>query len=372
MINIYIITILSLYNVIFSQEFKIVKEKLNDNLYILKASNYNTHIGLLISTKGVVLIDPVVQYKNYKDLLNIIKGISTKPIKYVINTHSHADHSGANRFYANLGATIISQENVRYSPAFYQETFKKYYRLELGNEVVEMHHFISHTFDDVIIHLHKNNTIFMGDNYMNNWYPHSFSGGIKGHQRILNKAISLSNNKTHIIPGHGKQFINNKNELKLYKKNITEFASKVFALYEVDLGYDDIYNSKDLTRIRKELNINERSGASLGKRMITRLVSSNLINSLKLSEKELLIYTGNYYIDGNLDELVLINSKLFIRRKAAYIFEIIPISKTHFRIRGHSPYKSLRFGLDKKGEVKTLIYSDSEKELIGLKKMEGR
>ena len=90
-----------------------VHQKVNDKLHVLKSDNYNTNVGIYIDKDGIVLVDPMTGDNNHKQLLSAINKISTRPIKYVINTHSHLDHSGANSFFATLGATIISQENAR-------------------------------------------------------------------------------------------------------------------------------------------------------------------------------------------------------------------------------------------------------------------
>ena len=88
-----------------------IKQKINERLYILKASNYNTNIGIFVSNDEIVLVDPMSGFNNHENLLDEIRTISNKPIKYVINTHNHLDHSGANEFFKDLGATIISQSN---------------------------------------------------------------------------------------------------------------------------------------------------------------------------------------------------------------------------------------------------------------------
>lgn len=134
------------------QELGFIQQKITDNLYVLKSNNYNTNVGVFIGNKEILLIDPMTGSNNHHTLLEKIRELSNKPIKYVINTHHHEDHSGANSFFAELGATIISQENIKYTSAKYDVIFKDNYTLNLENEKIELYHITSHTFDDVLIY----------------------------------------------------------------------------------------------------------------------------------------------------------------------------------------------------------------------------
>jgi hypothetical protein len=71
-------------------------------------------------------------YKDQENLLKAIKHHSNNPIEYVLNTHSHPDHSAANDYFMALGATVISHQNAQYTPASHDVTFDETYTLELN------------------------------------------------------------------------------------------------------------------------------------------------------------------------------------------------------------------------------------------------
>lgn len=91
--------VLNKKNIVAEQTSNFRKQKIKDNVYVLKAKNYRTNIGVFIGEESIVLIDPMAGSDNHQALLDEIKNLSTKPIKFVINTHSHGDHSGANSFF---------------------------------------------------------------------------------------------------------------------------------------------------------------------------------------------------------------------------------------------------------------------------------
>lgn len=329
-----------------------IREKITDNLYVLKSKNYNTNIGVFIGEKDLLLIDPVAGNNKHEDLLDAIKQLSNKPIKFVLNTHNHIDHSGANSFFAKLGATIISQENVKYSSAKHGTTFKNTYTIDMGNDAIELHHHTAHTFDDALIYFTKSNTVFMGDTYMTNSFPHFYyGGGSKGHLDILDKALALGNEVTIIVPAHGK-LISNKKELNEYKQNSVLWSNRIKELHDSGKTANSISEDEKI----KALSLTFNGANSISKQRliqtIEKTISVDLVKGIKLSEAILKNYEGTYtYENGNADELVLLNHNLFLRREGAYIYELIPLSETKFHIRGQAPYRHLTMNTSGNGFV---------------------
>ena len=89
---------------------EIKAEKLTDNLYALFGAGGN--IGVLVGEDGVIMIDDQFAPLSEKIAAAIAK-ISDQPIKYLVNTHWHGDHSGGNENFAKKGAMIFAQQNVR-------------------------------------------------------------------------------------------------------------------------------------------------------------------------------------------------------------------------------------------------------------------
>ncbi|MDO6426971.1 MBL fold metallo-hydrolase [Thalassotalea sp. 1_MG-2023] len=235
----------------FQQLANFTSQQLTEHLFVVKSNNSNTNVGVYIGEAYTVLIDPVVGKSNNEKLVNAIKKITTKPIKYVLNTHSHRDHTGANSFYMELGATIISNKNGIFHENNTRITTDKKHSLELGTDTIDLYPFISHTADDVLIHFRNSNTIFMGDTYMHKTYPHAYVGGSKGQFSIINKALLLANESTNIVTAHGR-LTAQKSELSSFKQKATLWYSKIAELSAQGLSVDAILNNEELKEISKK------------------------------------------------------------------------------------------------------------------------
>ena len=171
------------------------------------------NIGLLAGDEGVLLIDD--QYAPLTDkILEAIRTISDQPVKFIINTHMHPDHTGGNENFGRIGALIIGHENVRSQMAIsgYKQTppfvtFSENVTFHINNEIV--HAFKvpnAHTNNDSYIKFENANVIHTGDVYRSTSYPYvdtnnggSFVGIIQAHELL----VELSDEDTKIIPGHG-------------------------------------------------------------------------------------------------------------------------------------------------------------------------
>ncbi|WP_024771886.1 MBL fold metallo-hydrolase [Aquimarina macrocephali] len=343
------------------QEFGFIQQKITDNLYVLKSNNYNTNIGVFIGNKEILLIDPMTGSNNHHTLLEKIRELSNKPIKYVINTHHHEDHSGANSFFAELGATIISQENIKYTSAKYDVIFKDNYTLNLENEKIELYHITSHTFDDVLIYFTENNTIFMGDTYMTNFFPHYYyGGGDKGHIEFISKALSLGNKNTTIVAGHGK-LSSDKAELNAYKKNSIKWIERIKELSLIGKSANEITQDIEI----KELALTFSGNNNVHPQTIEKTISVDYNSIIPLPEDVLKSYEGMYqYKNEKIDELIFQDKKLILRRKGTYIFELSALSNTKFHIRGQVPYRYITFS----NGGKELTYFNGKENQIAKRK----
>ncbi len=206
----------------FSQ-VKITTEKLTDNIHVLFGAGGN--IAILTGPDGTLQIDN--QYAPLSEKIKAaIAEISPNPIKFVINTHWHGDHTGGNINFAADGSILIAQDNVRKrmstdqfnelfrrtTPASPKEalpniTFSQNMQFYLnGEEVSVMHLGRAHTDGDAIVHFKTSNIIHMGDNYFAGNYPFidlSSGGSVKGVINTFDRVLEMSNANTKIIPGHG-------------------------------------------------------------------------------------------------------------------------------------------------------------------------
>ncbi|MFL0352637.1 MBL fold metallo-hydrolase [Xanthomarina sp. GH4-25] len=321
-----------------------IQQKITDNLYILKNPNYNTNVGVYIGEKEILLVDPMTGNNNQEQLLNAIKQLSEKPVTYVINTHHHMDHSGANTFFKDLGATIISQENTKYTNATYDVTFKDTYTLNLGNETIELYHTVAHTFDDVLVHFKSNNVVFMGDTYMTNSFPHFYyGGGSKGHLSIIDKALALGDATTAIVPAHGNLTVT-KNELTTYRESSVKWMSRIKQLHSEGKNSDAIADDAQIQQLSMVFNDGKDVSKQNIQRTIDKTIAVDFVDTIELNANALKNYEGIYqYENGQVDEIILQNGTLILRSEGNYMYEIVPILETKFHIKGQFPNKYLTF-----------------------------
>ncbi len=201
----------------------ITTQNLSEGMYMLLGPGGN--IGVSVGDDGVFVIDD--KFARFADqIIGQIKGITDQPIRYVINTHYHGDHSGANAQMKAVGATIMAHENVRKrmgmtfeNKAFGQTieatdpslwptlTFSDKATLHFnGQTVTAIHTPKAHTDGDSIIYFKEANLLHMGDNFFNGMFPYidiDGGGSLQGMIAAHELALSLINDETTIIPGHG-------------------------------------------------------------------------------------------------------------------------------------------------------------------------
>ncbi len=197
--------------------------KLRDNIHMLYGPGGN--MVALDGPDGKVLVDASFASVAPKVKL-ALDGISNAPLKILIDTHWHFDHTDGNAAMHQFGAMILAHENTRKrlstpqtlkffgmqfpaSPmeALPQQTFSDTFKLYFNKEEISMAHFSpAHTDTDIFVHFLGGNVLHMGDTYFNGMYPFldSGTGGkIDGMIRAATKGITLTDGSTKIVPGHG-------------------------------------------------------------------------------------------------------------------------------------------------------------------------
>lgn len=234
----------------FAQDWDKVEIKtqpLRGGLYALYGQGGN--LGLSVGEDGIILIDD-----QYAPLTGKIKAaiaaISDAPIRYVINTHFHGDHTGGNE---NLGdaAVIVAHDNVRQRLS--EGAFIKSFGMKMDpqpkvalpsitfNSEMSLHMngddariiFVknAHTDGDSIIHFQSSNVIHMGDIMFNGMFPFidvDNGGDIDGVLAGLDMAIAAADDETIVIPGHGQ--VTDKAGLVAYRQTMGELREIVAKL----------------------------------------------------------------------------------------------------------------------------------------------
>jgi cyclase len=202
--------------------------KVSGNIYMLQGAGGN--IAASVGEDGIVIVDD--QYAPLADkIAAALKGIgaTNKPVRFVINTHYHGDHTGGNAPFATGGSTVIAQDNVRKRletsgkagiPKLMERdqpaapkgglpiiTFDHDVTVHLNGEDIRALHFPGgHTDGDAIVFFPKNNVVHMGDDFVRYGYPFVdiISGGsIQGMIAACDKVANLLPDDVKVIPGHG-------------------------------------------------------------------------------------------------------------------------------------------------------------------------
>ena len=198
-------------------------QKLADNLTLLSGPGGN--IVVLNGPDGKFIVDTFVS-PAWPRLKETLDGIDNAPLRIVIDTHWHFDHTDNNASFHAAGATVLAQENTKKrmsephdlpilnihfpaSPAdaLPQQTFASSHKLQANGDTLALQHFApAHTDTDIYVHFEEANVIHMGDTFFNGIYPFidaGTGGKITGMIAAADKALALANHDTKIVPGHG-------------------------------------------------------------------------------------------------------------------------------------------------------------------------
>ena len=194
--------------------------KVAGTVYMLEGAGGN--IGVSVGEDGVVLVDDQFAPLAPK-IREALKGITDKPIKFVLNTHFHGDHTGGNAQFSSE-APIIAQENVRkrlkqgglvggtdVKPASKEAlpviTFNDRATVHLNGEDIRAIHFPNgHTDGDSVIFFPQSNVVHMGDDFVTYGFPFvdvRSGGSVSGMIAGVEKVLSMTPPDAKIIPGHG-------------------------------------------------------------------------------------------------------------------------------------------------------------------------
>ena len=213
---------------------------LNHSVYMLEGQGGN--IAVIENNDALYVVD--TQFANiYADIKSEIGNVSPKPVRYVINTYGHNDHTNGNAsFVKDFNATIIAHHNTSDLITAYNQnnatpntlphlTFEKSLKLA-GDEPIHLMYFANaHTNGDIIVHLPKSNIIHAGDILFFGRFPFidvKNGGTIDGMINGLNGIIALADDNTKIIAGHGN--IASKSELITHTKMLTTIKNRVAKL----------------------------------------------------------------------------------------------------------------------------------------------
>lgn len=306
--------------------------RISDAFYIIYGgSGYGANVGVHMGADGILLVDAMVP-RSSERLLATLREQSEQPIRYVLNTHGHADHNGGNAFFAEQGATIIAQENVRYRAAFRGLTFREHVTLRFNGEEVRAIHVTAHAFDDALVFFPQHNVLFMGDTFTTSWHPTFGSGGLEGQYAALDLALSLADDATVIVPGHG--LVTDRAALVTYRDHVTAWMSHIATLYHQGYELEAMLEDARLWQLTEQFNRDGRAHfvpPPRYRRFLERVLSSELVVPYTLPAHRHSAYSGTFgFGDGTAVEIVRRNGTWYAQQEGAFMAELIPVSEMRF------------------------------------------
>ena len=216
------------------------------NIYMLEGAGGN--IGVSVGPDGILLIDD--QFAPLAEKIrNALKELSDQPLKFLINTHFHGDHTGSNSIFGKE-AHIISHANVRKrlqvesSPkeALPVVTFDDSLSIHFNGEEIRVIHFPnSHTDGDSVIFFTISNVVHLGDLFFSGRFPYvdlNSGGDVEGLIKHIEKLLTELPPDVKLIPGHGP--LSDINDLKTYHQTLVATTDMIRDQIEAGKSLDEI------------------------------------------------------------------------------------------------------------------------------------
>jgi glyoxylase-like metal-dependent hydrolase (beta-lactamase superfamily II) len=235
------------------------------NVYMLVGAGAN--VAVQVGQEGVLVVDPGLANRS-EQVLAAIRTISDKPIRWVINTHFHPDHSGANAVVSAAGSTaggaaapIAAHENVLASMTesgvpFEGRPLNTFFGaskdFSFNDEAIVLYHAPeAHTDGDAIVFFRSSDVLVAGDLFVTTSYPIldlENGGGIQGVIEGLNHLLDLAvprhqqEGGTYIIPGHGR--VSDESDLLEYRDMVVIVRDRIRTMIDDGMTLDQVQSAR--------------------------------------------------------------------------------------------------------------------------------
>jgi glyoxylase-like metal-dependent hydrolase (beta-lactamase superfamily II) len=235
--------------------------KITNNFYTLEGQGGT--IGVLVGPEGIFMVDSQFAPLSQK-IAAAIHQISDKPIRFMVNTHVHGDHTGGNENFAKMGTTIFARDELRYRLAHPAPgangapgiaappialpvvTYEGPVTIHMDGEDVRLIPIRrAHTDGDTLVYFPANDVLMTGDYYRSIQFPNidrANGGSLNGMIEGLGITIGLAGPKTKIIPGHGPMV--DRAAVMAHRDMILAIRDKVAALVQQGKSVEDVLAAK--------------------------------------------------------------------------------------------------------------------------------
>ena len=249
---------------------KITVQTLRRNISVLLGPGGS--IAVLTDPDGKLVVDAEIVTAR-PSVSAPLASINADPVKQLINTHWHFDHTGGNEWLHEAGASILAQENTRKhlsqatrvegwkhtfpaapTAAIPSTVFKEDYTLHANGTTLFLKHYLpAHTDSDISVHFAEADVFHTGDTFWNRDYPfidYSTGGSIEGTIRATEANLAKVTDKMIVIPGHGA--VGGKADLMLFRDVLVEIRDKVATLKKQGKSLAEVVAAKPGARYDAE------------------------------------------------------------------------------------------------------------------------
>jgi len=248
---------------------EIKTDDLGSGIYMLEG--FGGNIGVSIGEDGIILIDDEYAPLTEK-IVAALRRLSDRPIRFVINTHWHGDHTGGNENLGKMGALILSHDNAREILALGTideasgervlpppkslpvVTFNDSVTFHMNGQTVHAFHIDpAHTNGDVVVHFIEADVIHTGDAYFNGFYPFidvEHGGSVNGMIAFYDRLLAMSGPDTRIMPGHGP--VAGRDDVRHYQNMLKTVRDRVARAIAEGQSLDDLIAAEPLADLDAE------------------------------------------------------------------------------------------------------------------------
>ena len=226
--------------------------KIADDLYEIEGDGGN--VAVYITDEGVILVDDKYE-RDYSDILAKVKSVTDKPVKYVLNTHQHGDHTGGNAKMMDASVEILIQKNARANmvttkmPGVPRISYDGETEVFLGGKEVRARYFgRGHTNGDAMVYFPADRVLHTGDLYtigssnapltVSPFIDYTANGSVVEWTKTLDGVLNSGWDFDTVIPGHGP--VSKRADLMTYRQNFEKMRGRVSTMVREGKSKDDV------------------------------------------------------------------------------------------------------------------------------------